>query len=163
VLLVSSFSKTLAPGARVGWCAPGKYLREVIRLKVGSTLATPTLPQQAIAQFLATGGYEHHLRKTRAFYANQVQLVSAAVQRHFPPGTRVTRPGGGFVVWVEMPQRVDAMRLYEQAQARKIAIAPGPIFSPAGGFRRHVRLNCSSPWSDELDRAIRTLGELCAG
>lgn len=163
VMLCSSFSKTLAPGARVGWCAPGRHYAEVRRGKIATTLATPTLPQMAIAQFLETGGYEHHLRKVRAFYAEQVQLVSAAVQRHFPAGTRVTRPAGGFVVWVELPGNADAMRLYEQALARKIAIAPGPIFSATGRFRNFVRLNCSTPWSNDLDAALRTLGQLCCG
>jgi DNA-binding transcriptional MocR family regulator len=115
----------------------------------------------AIAQFLETGGYEHHLRKVRAFYAEQVQLVSAAVQRYFPPGTRVTRPAGGFVVWVEMPGKCDAMKLYEQALARQISIAPGPIFSASGRFKNFVRLNCSCPWSPDLDAALRTLGDLC--
>jgi DNA-binding transcriptional MocR family regulator len=161
VMLCSSFSKTLAPGARVGWCAPGRFYAEVRRGKIATTLATPTLPQMAIAQFLETGGYEHHLRKVRAFYAEQVQLVSAAVQRYFPDGTRVTRPAGGFVVWVELPAKCDAMKLYEQALQRKISIAPGPIFSATGRFRNFVRLNCSSPWSGELDAALRTLGDLC--
>ena len=162
VMLCSSFSKTLAPGARVGWCAPGRFAAEVRRGKIATTLATPTLPQMAIAQFLETGGYEHHLRKVRAFYAEQVQLVSAAVQRYFPPGTRVTRPAGGFVVWVELPGKCDAMRLYESALERKISIAPGPIFSATGRFKNFVRLNCSSPWSSDLDAALRTLGQLCA-
>jgi DNA-binding transcriptional MocR family regulator len=161
VMLCSSFSKTLAPGARVGWCAPGRFYSEVRRGKIAMTLATPTLPQMAIAQFLETGGYEHHLRKVRAFYAEQVQLVSAAVQRYFPAGTRVTRPAGGFVVWVELPGKCDAMRLYEQALMRKISIAPGPIFSASGRFRNFIRLNCSSPWSNELDAALRTLGDSC--
>jgi DNA-binding transcriptional MocR family regulator len=160
ILLCSSFSKTLAPGARVGWCAPGRYLSAVKRLKICTTLATPTLPQLAIAQFLATGGYEHHLRKTRAFYAEQVQLVSAAVQRHFPPGTCVTRPAGGFVVWVQMPESIDAMDLHERAMARKISIAPGSIFSAKGRFKNFIRLNCSATWSTELDRALQSLGDL---
>ena len=162
VMLCSSFSKTLAPGARVGWCAPGRFYSDVRRGKIATTLATPTLPQMAIAQFLESGGYEHHLRKVRGFYAEQVQLVSAAVQRYFPPGTRVTRPAGGFVVWVELPGKCDAMKLYEQALARQISIAPGPIFSATGRFRNFVRLNCSSPWSSDLDAALRTLGQFCA-
>jgi hypothetical protein len=108
------------------------------------------------AQFLETGGYEHHLRKVRAFYAEQVQLVSAAVQQYFPPGTRITRPAGGFVLWVELPRDTcDAMKLYEAALERKISIAPGPIFSATGRFNHFIRLNCSSPWSSDLDAALR--------
>jgi DNA-binding transcriptional MocR family regulator len=163
VLLCSSFSKTLAPGARVGWCAPGRYLEAVRRAKIATTLATPTLPQMAIAQFLATGGYEHHLRKVRSFYAQQVQLVAAGVARYFPAGTKVTRPAGGFVVWVEMPRAVDAMQLHAAALAKNISIAPGPIFSPTGRFRHFVRLNCSNPWTPQMERALATVGELARG
>jgi DNA-binding transcriptional MocR family regulator len=160
VMLCSSFSKTLAPGARVGWCAPGRFFDDVLRLKLCTTIATPTLPQMMIAEFLATGGYQHHLRKTRLAYAHQVQMMSAAVQRYFPAGTRVTRPVGGHVVWVEMPERVDAMKLYERAAERKISVAPGPIFSARGKFRNCLRLNCSAAWTDTIERAVATLGDL---
>jgi DNA-binding transcriptional MocR family regulator len=92
VLLCDSFSKTLAPGYRVGWCAPGRFQKKVEHLKFTNTIANPTLPALAIAEFLATGGYEHHLRRVRRVYAEQVGLMTAAVAASFPDGTKVTRP-----------------------------------------------------------------------
>src|SRR5690606_23414550 len=160
VLLCSSFSKTLAPGARVGWCTPGRYIQEVTRQKLLTTLATPTLPQRAIAEYLATGRYEKHMRRVRRAYADQLNRFATAVQRYFPPGTCVTRPSGGFVLWVQMPDEFDSIRLYEAARERKIAIAPGPIFSPRGKYRNCLRLNVSQLLPEQVDRTIQVLGEL---
>ncbi|MGH7214488.1 MAG: PLP-dependent aminotransferase family protein [Tepidisphaeraceae bacterium] len=101
VLACSSYSKTLAAGYRVGWCAPGRWRDEVAKLKLFTNLATATIPQMAIAEFLATGGYEHHLRRVRKVYAGNIARVTQAVCEYFPPGTKVTRPQGGFVLWVE--------------------------------------------------------------
>jgi DNA-binding transcriptional MocR family regulator len=160
VLVCSSFSKTLAPGYRVGWCVPGRYLPQVERLKLFTNIATATLPQLAVAEFLANGGYDHHLRRMRRSFQQQIARVSDAVCEHFPSGTRLTRPAGGFVLWVEMPEVVDALRLHEQALEEGISVAPGPIFSASGKYRNFVRLNCGVPWSDRIDRAIETLGRL---
>ena len=103
VLLCASFSKTLAPGYRVGWTAPGRYKPQVESLKFTSSMATATAPQMAIAEFLQSGGYERYLRKLRRILLSQVQQISAAVGRYFPAGTKVTRPQGGYVLWVELP------------------------------------------------------------
>lgn len=160
VMLCSSLSKTVAPGARVGWCAPGRYLHLVKRLKFCNTLATATLPQMALAEYLAAGGYAHHLRKIRRTYADAVDQIAGAVQRHFPAGTCATRPTGGHVLWIELPKGTDAMALFELAAAERISIAPGPLFSPSGDYRNCIRLNCSVPTDATLERAIATLGRL---
>lgn len=160
VLLCSSFSKTLAPGARVGWCAPGVHFERVQQLKLCNTLATSTLPQLAIKEFLATGGYAHHLRRMRKRYADQVQDYACQIERRFPPGTRLTRPAGGYVLWVEMPPKVDAIELFERAIAMKINVAPGPLFSATGRFRNCIRLSCAYPRSPKIDWALQALGEL---
>jgi DNA-binding transcriptional MocR family regulator len=162
VLLCSSFSKTLAPGYRVGWCLPGRYQRQVERLKLFTNISTATIPQMAIAEFLATGGYDHHLRKVRKSHQQQVQRMSDAVCEHFPEGTKLTRPAGGSVLWVELDQRIDSLRLHDLALAEHISIAPGPIFSPAGKYGHFVRLNCGLPWSERVEGAVRTLGRLIA-
>lgn len=163
VLLCGSFSKTLAPGARVGYAAPGKFRGAVERLKICTTLATPTLPQLALAEYLAGGAYDRHLRRMTNIYAENMRLVSAAVGKSFPDSTRVTRPAGGFVLWVEMPRHVDALELHARALAHKISIAPGPIFSAKGAYKNFIRLNCGYPFTDEIERAIFTLGRLAGG
>lgn len=159
VLLCSSFSKTLAPGYRVGWIAPGRYYAEVERLKLTFNIASAAPTQLAVAEFLANGGYEHHLRTTRRIYARKVALLGEAVGRHFPAGTRVTRPKGGFALWVELPAECDSMRLYALAIKEGITIAPGPIFSATGKFRNFLRINAAF-WSERTELAIQTLGRL---
>jgi len=160
VLLCDSFSKTLAPGYRVGWCAPGRWQRSVEHLKMVTTVATATLPQIAIADFLANGGYNHHLRRIRRLYAEKVRLVSQAIGHFFPEETRITRPSGGYVLWVELPENVDSLELFDRALAAGISIAPGPIFSAKGKFRNFIRLNCGNPWSAPIERAIESLGRM---
>ncbi|MDX1383751.1 MAG: PLP-dependent aminotransferase family protein, partial [Thermoanaerobaculia bacterium] len=163
VLLCSSFSKTLAPGYRVGWVAPGRYREQVERLKFNSMIAAPTPTQMAVAAFLAHGGYDRHLRRLRRTYRDLVAKCTAAIAQHFPAETRVSRPRGGHVLWVELPEDVDALHLYEKALDAGISIAPGPIFSASGRYRNCIRLNCALPWTQEVENAVRALGELAAG
>lgn len=160
VLLCGSFSKTLAPGYRVGWVVPGRYYDKVKALKLTSTLATGSLPQLAIADFIANGSYDHHLRTLRQHFAEQIRQMSDAVITAFPAGIKLTRPAGGFVLWIELPSNVSALKLHERALVEKISIAPGPMFSASQGFQNFIRLNCGHPWSDNLDRAVITLGHL---
>lgn len=160
VLLCDSFTKTLAPGYRVGWTAPGRFRSQVEYLKYVCTSATATPPQMAIAHFLATGGYDHHLRKLRRFYRDQVQRMTEAVTRYFPSGTTVTRPTGGQVLWIGLPETVDSLQLYRRALAEKISIAPGPIFSAKKKFKNFIRFNCGNPWSPRLEGALAKLGEM---
>jgi DNA-binding transcriptional MocR family regulator len=160
VMLCSSFSKTIAPGYRVGYVAPGRYQDRVERLKFSHTIATPTLPQLAIADLLDHGGYDRHLRRLRRALAAQIARVSDAVAVHFPPGTRVSRPQGGFFLWVELPPGKSALEFHARALERGISITPGPIFSAKARFSNCVRISCGFPWSDILDASIRTLGRI---
>ena len=160
VLFCSSFSKTLAPGFRVGWVAAGRHADAVERQKYIMSIATPSAPQMAMAAYLESGGFDRHLRRLRGTYRGLMARMSAAVADNFPVGTRMTRPQGGHVLWVEMPPEVDSIRLFENALQHGISIAPGPLFSACGDYRNFVRLNCSVPWSDSTDGAIRTLGRL---
>jgi DNA-binding transcriptional MocR family regulator len=160
VLLCSSFSKTLAPGYRVGWTAPGQFKAQVESLKFTNSMATVTAPQMAIAEFLQSGGYDRYLRKIRRVLMTQVQQMSGAICRYFPEGTKVTRPQGGYVLWVELPHFVDALDLHRRALREKISIAPGPIFSAKQRYNNFVRISCGQPWSEKIDNAVRRLGNL---
>lgn len=160
VLLCSSFSKTIAPGYRVGWIAPGRYFAAVERLKAVTSLTTAVPPQLAIAEFLASGGYDAHLRRLRRIYGRQLGLISRAIGERFPAGTRISSPEGGFVLWVEMPEQVDAVQLYELARERGITFAPGPLFSArSGAYRNFLRLSAAF-WSERVEAGIATLGAL---
>jgi DNA-binding transcriptional MocR family regulator len=160
VMLCDSFTKTLCPGYRVGWVAPGRFKEQVEFLKFVNTSATPSLPQMAVAEFLQSGGYDHHLRKIRRFYAEQVRRMTEAVSRYFPQGTKMTRPSGGMCLWIELPAEIDSLAVYQQAMAAKISIAPGPLFSAKQKFGNFVRLNCGNPWSEAIEEAICKLGEM---
>lgn len=162
VLLCSSFSKTLSPGHRIGWIAAGRFQDDVERLKLVSTLGTATPLQYAVAEFLANGGYDHHLRRVRREYAQRVAAMTQAVGRWFPPGTRVSRPQGSFVLWVECPPPVNALRLYDLAQQAGMTIAPGPIFTAQERYQNCLRLNAAY-WSSETAGALQTLGQLAQG
>jgi DNA-binding transcriptional MocR family regulator len=159
VLLCDSYSKTLSPGLRVGWAAPGRYMEEVSYLKIVQTLASPTLPQLAVADFLANGGYERHLRRLRRTLGQETRQMADAVLRHFPEGTTVTRPAGGHVLWVKMPEAVDSRLLYARAVERGVTIAPGPLFSTRGLYQNFVRLNAAF-WNDGGEEAVKKLGHL---
>lgn len=161
VMLCSSFSKVLAPGLRIGWVHAGKFRAEVEKLKFITTIASPTLAQLAVADCMHSGRYERYLRKLRNTFYDQVQSASTAVAKHFPRGTRLTRPRGGYMLWIELPKRVDAFRIYREALQKNISVMPGTIFSPSGRFKNHIRISCNHPWSDKLDAAIETLGHLC--
>ena len=160
VMHCSSFSKTLAPGFRLGWAVAGRYARQVERLKLTTSLSAPIPLQMALADYLAHGGYDRHLRQLRLTLAAQQNTMLQAIAVHFPPGTRVTRPQGGYFVWVEMPAGIDALALHRSALAAGISIAPGPIFSATRAFRHCIRLNYGHPWSAQLEEAIATLGRL---
>ena len=160
VMLCASFSKTLAPGYRVGYAVPGRFREQVERLKFAQTVGTATLPQMAIADFLENGGYDRHLRRLRRSLADQVTRTSDAIIEHFPPGTRISRPQGGFVLWVEMPPGKSALDLHARALEQKISIAPGPIFSAKQRFTSSLRVSAGFPWSEKLAQSIATLGDI---
>jgi len=160
VLHCGSFSKCLAPGYRVGLAAPGRFAAAVRQLKTMSSLATSLPAQLALAEYLAQGGYERHLRQLRAALAGQLQRTRRQVARHFPPGTRLSDPAGGYFLWVELPEAVDALALHRRALDEGISSAPGALFSADGRFAHHLRLNTGHPDDPRIDPALRRLGEL---
>ncbi|HTL32738.1 MAG TPA: PLP-dependent aminotransferase family protein [Kofleriaceae bacterium] len=160
VILVSSVSKTLAPGYRVGWIAGGRYHDQIVRMKFSQSLADPPLLGMAIAEFLSSGGYDRHLRRLRTAVAGNVERYREAIANDFPDGTRVAAPRGGFVLWVELPAGTDALALHEAALRKGIVVAPGPIFSARQRFANFVRISAGTPWDDRIATAMRTLGRL---
>lgn len=162
VMHVSSFSKCLAPGYRLGWVAAGRYAERIRRLKLSTSLATTIPVQIALADYLKQGGYENHLRHLRQALARQEAELVQSVEQHFPAGTRLARPQGGYFLWLELPRQVDTLLLHRQALELGISIAPGPIFSAQREFGHYLRLNFGHPDSPRRQAAMATLGELIA-
>jgi DNA-binding transcriptional MocR family regulator len=160
VLYCSSFSKSLAPGYRIGWTIPGKFKERFMRLKRMHSVSTNTLTQAALANFLSNGRYELHLRHLRKALHTQSLRYQQAVAEYFPDDTRVTRPTGGFTLWLEMNKKVDAYKLHRKALKYNIGIAPGPIFSTQGRFENCFRLSYGEPWTESVEEGIKTLGKL---
>lgn len=158
----SSFSKTLAPGYRIGWAAAGRFAEKVQRTKLMTTLAASIPVQAGIADYLQHGGYDRHLRKLRAALRVQLEAMNLALRRAMPEGVKWTTPSGGYFVWLELPEHVDALALHRQAIEQGVSLAPGPIFSASRNFRNCVRLNFGHPWHADIERAIRVLGDLIA-
>jgi DNA-binding transcriptional MocR family regulator len=162
VLHCASFSKSLSAMYRIGWAITGRYREQVEKLKFLNTLTTPSIPQLAIAEYLKHDGYDHHLRKLRKAYAQQASLMKAMVKRFFPAGTKMSDPVGGYVLWVELPPEVDSMRLYQLALENGITIGPGYMFSTTPSYYNFIRLNYSYPWTEQVEAAVITLGQLVA-
>ena len=160
VLLCSSFSKTLAPGFRVGWIAPGRYRDKVTHIKYVSSSMCPTLPQLAIGRFIREGGYERHLSAMRQHYRKARDLMLEDIRRFFPEQTRVSYPEGGFVLWMELPKKYDAVKLAERAKQAGIILAPGQMFSATGKYRHCLRFNFIDRNHASREAALRTLSEL---
>ncbi|MBC9251049.1 GntR family transcriptional regulator [Pseudomonas alcaligenes] len=162
VMHCGSFSKSLAPGYRVGWVAGGRYTEQIGRLKLMTTISPSVPAQAAIADYLQHGGYDRHLRKLRIALETQQAAMLASAARHFPADTRVTRPSGGYFLWFEFPEQVDSLQLFQLALAQGISLAPGPIFSATRRFRHCARLNHGHPWDSTSERAMEILGRILA-
>jgi DNA-binding transcriptional MocR family regulator len=162
VILCSAFTKTVAPGYRVGWLAPGRHFKAAQTHKFNTSIAGAPLPQEVLAEFLRDGGYDHHMRTLRTALKLQAQQMAEAVARHFPAGCRASRPQGGFMLWIELPRQVDSRRVFERARREHIGCAPGATFSCSRRFDHFIRIHYGDPWSDRLDAHIRRLGEIVA-
>ena len=157
----SSFSKTVAPGYRIGWIgAPTRHLGRILDAKAAMTLCGSVLPQAAFAEFLASGSYDSHLRRIRRVFADNIEQMTRAIDRHFPPGTRVSRPAGGFVLWLELSPRLNTRPLFHIALDNGICFAPGQAFSASGRFANCLRLSCGHTWDFRVERGIARLGAL---
>lgn len=162
VLYCSSFSKTLAPGYRIGWTLPGRYREQVEQLKWTTTMSASLPAQLAIADYLQHGSYDRHLRKLRATLELQYQQMLRGIERLFAFDVKVSRPRGGYFLWLELPPRVDAMAVYEQALTQGISLAPGPLFSIKREYRNFIRLNYGHPYTEKSEQALAIIGRIIA-
>lgn len=160
VLWCSSLSKTLAPGFRVGWVAPGRYKEQLLRLKLIHALSSTSLTQEAAAGFLQSGRYDTHLRKLRQTLHSNYEHYIQTIAGSFPAGTRTSQPQGGLALWVEMDKSIDTAELFEQAVKHKIGIAPGRMFTLQRQFENCMRLSIGLPWNKTVEQKLKMPGRL---
>ncbi len=161
VVTCSSFSKTLAPGLRIGWTIPGERFKEKIQnLKAATTISTSTLDQYLVTQYLGGGAYEQHLRRLRSALKKQVVRTAVAIQKHFPPETRLAMPDGGTLLWVQLPPQADGLKVYQKALDHRIAIIPGVVCSNSGQFKNFIQISCGAPHTPKVEKGIAKLGRI---
>lgn len=159
VVLCSSFTKTLAPGLRLGWIVPGRYRDLVLHMKYVSTASTARLPQLAVAEFIAQGGYEKHVRKMRHQYRHNRDRMIDMIHRYFPQDCKISYPQGSFLLWVELAVGFDSVELNRRLMPQGVSIAPGVLFSASGKYRNCIRLNYAKPITAEIEAAVKLVGD----
>ncbi len=161
VIQLSTFSKTLAPGLRVGWVvAPAEVIGRLALAKQGTDLHTGTLDQYIVHELLAGGQIEAGLPAIVARYRERRDTMLTALAEHFPADVRWTRPAGGMFLWVTLPRGIDASDLLPAAVERGVAFVPGKSFFPNGGGENTMRLNFSNATPERIREGIARLGSL---
>jgi len=162
IIYCSSFSKTIAPGYRIGWMATKSqaHLHSALERKLAFTLSGPPLLQVAFAEFLSSGGYDNHLRRIKRVFEDTLGQMSRAVERSFPEGTKVSRPAGSFVLWLELPKSVQTAALFDEALRNGVCFVPGDMFSASRRYGHCLRLSCGHGWNERIEKGVMKLGKL---
>jgi DNA-binding transcriptional MocR family regulator len=167
VLTISSYSKTLASGIRLGWLSPGKYFAQAEALKFAFGRTVSPIYQEVLIKLLSTGSYDRHLKKFRQQLARQAQVTEQLLKQHFPKGTRFSKPAGGFSMWVQMPGEVNMEQFYSFCEQYRIRFTPGYCFSFVQDFERHFRVVFTEKYTSKhmaaLQRAGQKAGRLSRG
>lgn len=160
VIYCASFSKSLAPGLRIGWMDAGRFRDRVKQLKINTSITSPKLNQDIIAAYLQDGAYDRHLRRLRNALKTQVSNTAMAIARHFPADTKVTAPQGGLILWVQLNSKIDSMAVFHAAGRRNISILPGMLCSTTPNYRNCIRISCGYPWDEKIENGIAQLGAI---
>ncbi len=161
VIFCSSFSKTLAPGLRIGWMLPGKrFFDRVLKLKAGFSVSCSSLEQVLFSTFMVRGNYERYLRSLRLLIKQQVNQFADSIKRLFPRQVKVYKPKGGILLWVQLPEAMDAINIYQKALENRISILPGTVFSTSGKFNNYIRIGCGFPFNEETEKGLAILSSI---
>jgi DNA-binding transcriptional MocR family regulator len=160
VITCGSVSKALAPGYRVGWCIPGRYKEDVIRSKLMQSVSACHPTHAAVGEFMAHGRFELHLRNLRKELKKRCMEYRDCIQHFFPEGTHVSDSKGGYILWIELPEKNNAFDLYQDALKQNISISPGQIYSTDGRFKHHIRISYGLAFNERVEQGIKTLASL---
>ena len=161
VAYVTSFSKSVAPGLRIGVCLPGRDSDSFALLKCQQDMHSATLCEVAFRNYLERNELDQHLEFLRTFNRKRRELGIRVIHQCFPTSTRVWEPAGGFMLWVEIPAGIDIERVYREAMEMKVAFCRGAVFFTSEN--EHVgamRLNCSRPNEAALVEGLKILGQI---
>ena len=162
VIYASTFSKTIAPGLRVGWVsAPAHHFSRLLILKQASDLHTSSFDQRVAHTFLEQSDQAAHLQRICHAYGERFAVMDAALRSEMPSGYDWTHPEGGMFLWVTGPANLDGLALLERAIKRQVAFVPGRDFFPTEGGRNHLRLNFSNSAPERIREGVRRLAALC--
>ena len=163
VMLCHSFSKTLAPGLRLGWLEGGRWTEQLRHIKEMQAGGQSAVLELALADLVTQAGHAAAMRQLRAAIAVRVEQARQVIAESFPQGTRVSDPPGGLLLWLELPAGLDAAALHEACLTEQILIAPGAVFGTAGRFRSGVRIGLGGDWTPQHLGALKRVGEIaCA-
>ncbi|MES2527812.1 MAG: PLP-dependent aminotransferase family protein [Bdellovibrionota bacterium] len=160
IITCSTFSKTISPGLKIGWMAPGKYFDEIQRIQRSTSTGVSRLSQMIVARYLGTKEHERNLLQLRTECGKQLNRMGETVLKHFPKGTWISSPKGGLVLWIGLPMNVDGVELFRRSISRKIVVCPGDIFSASGYHKNHIRINCGLRWTPKIENALIELGNM---
>jgi 2-aminoadipate transaminase len=161
VIYLSTFSKTLSPGMRIGWTHSSEAVfRALVRAKQAADLHTNTIQQRAAARLLATFDFDSHVERIKSVYSRRLDAMLAALAAYFPTDSVWTRPDGGLFLWVELPEGVRAEELFERAIRERVAFVPGAPFFAAETRHNFMRLNFSNCPPELIEEGIRRTGKL---
>jgi len=160
VIHCASLRKTLAPGLRLGWIAGGRWQARIQMLKYAQSRVTETLAQITVAEFMASSAYDRHLARLRRMLTLQREQMADAIASHFPAGTRLSVPGGGMLLWVELPPGTSAQAVFNTAIRQGIRVSPGSLFSNSSRFDHFLRISCGAPYTAQAGEALRKLAEI---
>jgi len=164
VLYLSTFSKTLSPGIRLGWIvAPSKIIAKLVQAKQGTDLHTSTFIQMIAHDICQRGILRHHVKDIRKVYGERRDAMLAAMEKHFPPGVTWTRPQGGLFLWVQLPEHIDVSELLSVALQEKVAFVPGRVFYPDGDGKNTMRLTFATASPEKIEEGIKRLGQALEG
>ncbi len=159
VIYLSTFSKTLAPGLRLGWVvAPAEVIQKLVQAKQGTDLHTGTFVQMVTYE-LAHGGFlNKHVQHIRSVYGARRDAILASLQKHMPAGVRWTKPQGGLFIWAVLPEHLNATDILMEAVDERVAFVPGSAFYDDGSGKNTMRLNFSNASPDKIDEGMARLG-----
>ena len=160
VMTCSSFSKTAAPGYRTGWLISGKYEEQAKRIKRAQSCSSPMLQQWTLNEYVQSGDYDRHLSVLRKKLIYNCERMRALIAQHFPKEVCISKPQGGSVLWVRCQSHVNTSEFFQVALEQGVSFAPGIIFSPSGKYANYMRISYGIKWSEQVEKAIKTLGDL---